>query len=95
MSSHHQSYKGSESKQSLKRSDTKDEKSAAMDKKKMKVLKDALKDFKKKIEELENANKELKADKSSMESEISDLKAKNAALFEENHKLHDNVIEMH
>lgn len=30
-----------------------------------------------------------------MEAEISDLKSKNAALFEENHKLHDNVIEMH
>lgn len=34
-----------------------------MDKKKMKVMKEAIRDFKKKIDELENANKELKATK--------------------------------
>jgi uncharacterized protein (UPF0335 family) len=55
-----------------------------MDKKKMKVLKDALKEFKSKQDNLEEENKELKDNVSKLELELAQQKNAYNEVFEEN-----------
>lgn len=89
MSSHQQS-EISISKKSRKEEDPKG--AAAMDKKKMKVLKEALREMKAKQEKLTECNSKLTKENQKMKSDLVEKETKNQELFEENHKLHDNIL---
>lgn len=65
---------------------------ADMDKKKMKVLKEAIKEMQKKEKELIDENKKLKTTNDKVEKELADKKYQYSELFEENHKLHDSML---
>ena len=67
---------------------------AAMDKKKMKVLKDALKQYKAQQEKLEEDNKKLHNNKEELEIELANQKQQYNEVFEENHHLHDSILEL-
>lgn len=67
---------------------------AAMDKKKMKVLKDALKQYKAAQEKLEEDNKKLNDNKMELEIELANQKQQYNEVFEENHHLHDSILDM-
>lgn len=63
-----------------------------MDKKKMKVLKEALKEMKVKMEKLVDTNALLTKENEKMKADLIEKETQNQELFEENHKLHDNML---
>ena len=89
MSSHQQS-EISISKKSRKDEDPKA--AAAMDKKKMKVLKEALREMKAKQEKVVESNTKLTKENEKIKADLIEKETRNQELFEENHKLHDNIL---
>ena len=63
-----------------------------MDKKKMKVLKEALKEMKAKMEKLGDANTVLNKENEKMKADLIEKETQNQELFEDNHKLNDNIL---
>ena len=60
----------------------------------MKVLKDALKQYKTQLEKLEEDNKKLLGNKEELEVELANQKQQYNEVFEENHHLHDSILEL-
>lgn len=63
-----------------------------MDKKKMKVLKEALREMKAKQEMLLESNSKLTKENEKIKADLIEKETQNQELFEENHKLHDNIL---
>jgi regulator of replication initiation timing len=63
-----------------------------MDKKKMKVLKEALKEMKAKMEKLGDKNTLLTKENEKIKADLIEKETQNQEIFEENHKLHDNIL---
>lgn len=63
-----------------------------MDKKKMKVLKEALREMKSKMEKMADSNSMLTKENEQMKADLIGKETQNQELFEENHKLHDNIL---
>ena len=92
MSSYQQSQSESQISKSKKKKKEMTAEDAEMNKKKMKVLKEALKEFKTKDEKKNAEILKLQQDNESLKRELKEKVTENQDIFEENHKLHDSIL---